>query len=88
LLMTYDLGNGTTGTQTVSIASTSGVFLKQYFIPPAVKAKLVSFSLTSSAPFRLYVKDCEMRIKPWGSNEPYKVVKPFGGPSIEAGAVI
>jgi hypothetical protein len=88
LLMTFDLGNGTTGTASYTIASTGGFFLKQYLVLQAVKGKLVSFSLTSTAPFRLFAKDCEMRVKPWGSNEPYAVVKPFGGPSIEVGAAI
>ena len=88
LLMTFDLGNSTTGTRSYTIASTGGVFLKQYLVLQAVKGKLVSFSLTSSAPFRLFVKDSEMRIKPWGSNEAYQVVKPFGGESMSVGAAI
>lgn len=88
LLMTFDLGNSTVGTRTYTIPSTAGVFLKQYLVLAAVKGKLVSYSFTSSQPFRLFVKDCEVRLKPWGSDEAYQVLKPFGGESMAVGAAI
>jgi hypothetical protein len=37
---------------------------------------------------RLYRKDCELRVKQWGSSGPYQVVRPFGGDSFETGAKI
>lgn len=88
LTMTFDLGNSTTGTRTYTIPSTVGVFLKQYLVLAAVKGKLVSYSFTSTAPFRLFLKDCEVRIKPWGADEPYQIMKPFGGDSMAVGAAI
>lgn len=33
--------------------------------------------------FRLFVKDSEVRVKGWGSNGPYNVSSPFGGPTHE-----
>jgi hypothetical protein len=38
--------------------------------------------------FRLYQKDCEIRVKQWGSTEGYTSVKPFGGPHFTTGAEI
>lgn len=37
---------------------------------------------------RLFQNDCEFRVKQWGSTEGYTVVKPFGGPSVNKGALI
>lgn len=51
---------------------------KYYFPLKAQKGKLVEFLLTSSAPFSLYLKDLEVRVKPWGSMEPFVPVRPFG----------
>lgn len=32
----------------------------------------------SDQPFRLFKKDCEFYMKPWGSSGPYQVIRPFG----------
>lgn len=41
-----------------------------------------------STPFRLYQKDVEVRMKSWGDDTAYSIVRPFGGPSFERGAAI
>ena len=84
LLLTYD--NGVT--KAYVIASTAGVIIKVYLPLAAVKTKLVSYSLTSTAKFRVFIKDSEIRMKAWGSTEPYQVVRPFGGESATIGAAI
>ena len=74
-------------TITMSIPNTAGAFRKTKFTIPANKWKLMQPSLTSAEPFRLFAPDLEMKIGQWGRTEPYRVVKPFGGPS-EAGALV
>jgi hypothetical protein len=71
----------------VVIPSTNGVFVKQKVTLPAMKSKLVSYQLSSTAKFRLFLKDVEVKMKQWGSDGPYKVLKPFGGPT-EEGALV
>jgi hypothetical protein len=70
-------------------ASTVGTVQKLYEVLRPQKAKLVSYSLTSCVPFRLFQKDCEVRVAQWsrGTSE-YMVTKPFGGPHYERGAFI
>lgn len=51
-------------------------------------ASVPSGPQTYGVGFRLYRKDCEIRIKQWGSNESYSIEKPFGGESFERGAEI
>lgn len=31
-------------------------------------------------PFRVFWQDCEVRVKDWGTESGYRVIKPFGGP--------
>lgn len=38
--------------------------------------------------FRLFQKDSEVRVKPWGAADSYNVVRPFGGNSFTKGADI
>ena len=88
LVITYDGG----ATQTYSLASTAGVVKKVYLVLAAVKSKMIGFSLTSSSPFRLFKNDSEFRVKEWGTNEGYRIVRPFGSESFasasESGARI
>ena len=44
--------------------------------------------LTYGVAFRLYRKDCEIRMKNWGAVDSYHIEKPFGGESFERGALI
>jgi len=43
-----------------------------------LKGKIFSYRLTSSAGFRVYKNDLEVRVKAWGSNSAYQIVRPFG----------
>jgi len=70
-----------------TIPSTGGLFLKQYMALQAMKAREVQYSLTGD-PFRMFVKDSEVRVKQWGSTGPFLSAKPFGDVSRESGAKI
>ena len=70
------------------ISSTGGIFLKQYVPFTVMKAKVYQYEFTSATGFRLFAKDSEVRVKPWGSNDPYTTVRPFGGESRRVGALI
>lgn len=72
----------------VSFASTGGLVLKPYSPLPAAKCKLSQYFVTSCTPFRLFVKDSELRVKEWGNSGPFQVMKPFGDLSFEKGARI
>jgi hypothetical protein len=71
-------------------ATTAGALFqqKQYLVMQAMKALEVQYSLTSTAAFRLFVRDTTIRVGGWGRGKPYKVVAPFGDISRERGAVI
>lgn len=60
---------------------------KQLVTIPANKSKLVGFSLTSSAPFRVFAKMLEVWVGAWGRTSAYEKVMPFGGPSNEGALV-
>ncbi len=80
-LLTFDDGT----TQLYLIPQTAGMVLKPPVPHQPHKQKLVSFSLTSCLPFRLFIRDSEVRIKEWSSDGPYLVERPFGGMSFEGG---
>jgi hypothetical protein len=65
----------------LTVPNTAGLFVKQKVTLPANKSKLVSYRLNSAQPFRLFLPDVEVKIKEWGSEGPYQVLKPFGGES-------
>src|SRR5207253_6928307 len=58
-------------------SNTGGARKKLYFRWPATKGKLFRYVITSGQPFRLYGRDCEVRIKQWG-NGGFKSFNPFG----------
>ena len=74
--------------RSVTVNSTKGELLKRYVILPVMKAKVFSYRLESEEGFRLYVKDCEVKVKQWDSAEEYQTAKPFGGESFRVGALI
>ena len=63
-------------------------YLRYYTHFRAAKGKAVRFRLTSTAPFRLFQKDCSVRVQGWGVPGGYAVVRPFGGPHRAIGAAI
>jgi hypothetical protein len=71
-------------------ATTQGAIYqqKQYLVTQPMKGKIVNYALNSTNPFRLFQKDCSMRVGPWGRKQPYTVVQPFGDTSRTKGAII
>lgn len=76
------------GTFTVTLPATGStvIFGKPYFSLPANKGRWYQYSFTSPAPFRLFLRDCEVHIRAWGAPGPYQVVRPFGDVSRLTGA--
>lgn len=68
--------------QTFVLPSTGGLKQKMYFQMAANKAKNFSFALDSSAVFRVYQQECEIRIKQWLSNLGYKNVPIIGAEQV------
>lgn len=73
---------------TYTFANTNGVFQKIYSVLQPMKALQWEYKLTSDCPFRLYVRDTEFRIKAWGSDGPYTIVRPVGDFAHDIGATI
>jgi hypothetical protein len=71
-----------------TIAHGSGAYKKTYVPIKALKQKSAKFRLSSSSGFRLFLRDCEVRWKSWGSPGPYLVARPFGDLHREVGARI
>lgn len=68
-----------------SIPSTAGKVLKYYLPLRPVKGKIFLYRIDTPSPgSRLYERDTEFHVGTWGrEGEPYRIVKPFGGPSFE-----
>ena len=77
-------------------ASTSDQMKKFYLDLPANKGvgykfkieSVVTDSILIAPPVRLWVRDTEVRVKPWGHAGSYLIVKPFGDMSRKDGAKI
>lgn len=68
-------------TITLTIPSSGGLQAKTKVTLPPNKFKLIGLRIFSSAVFRLFEQDIEMKCKTWGSQGPYIPLKPFGGSS-------
>ncbi len=68
---------GTKTTNTYNVPSTGGE--KQKLLVPlaATKGFMTRYELDSSTPFRLYGGECEVRVKPWKTNEGFQLITPF-----------
>jgi len=64
--------------QTYTIASTGGLRRKVFLPFDSNKAKVDKWSFDSDTQFRLYIEDCEVRVKPWLTSLGYQITKPFG----------
>lgn len=62
---------------TYVIPSTNGARIKRYIQFQAIKGKLFQYQLDSTADFRLFGSDCEIRVKPWNQTLGYTLVSPF-----------
>jgi hypothetical protein len=72
----------------LTIPSTAGAHSKPYVTFPARKGKQFVYRLSAAAGFRLFQRDCEVRVKGWGQAGPYTIVNPFGDVHREQGARI
>jgi len=68
-------------TITITIPNSGGLQAKTKVTLPPNKFKLIGLRIFSSAVFRLFEQDIEMKTKDWGSQGPYTPLKPFGGKS-------
>jgi hypothetical protein len=83
------LDDGTTFNYTIPATLAGSLYQqKQYIVLQPMKAKIVQYTLNSQSAFRLFQRDCSIRVGPWGRSKPYTVVQPFGDVSRERGAVI
>lgn len=71
-----------------TINGTSGLYQKIKVPLKITKGRNFTYTLNSSEGFQLYQKDCEVRVKSWGSSEGFIVKNPFGSLSREHGADI
>ncbi len=75
------------------IPNSGGDYIKSYILFAiassglSLKGKLFTYELTSSAPFQLFQKDCEVRVHAWAGGD-YMVKLPFGDIHRVAGARI
>ena len=63
---------------TYTISSTAGLYDKLYQQLQAMKCRAVTYSLTGAAPFRVYERDVEVRVKQWGSTGKFLSRTPIG----------
>lgn len=68
-------------TMTITVPSSGGLQAKLKFPVPWNKFKLVSFRLSSQAPFRVFAEGFEAKIGLWGRDQAYRNVPPIGGDS-------
>jgi hypothetical protein len=68
--------DGTDHTHTV-VPTVPGAYEKVYVRLQAIKGKFFEFSLTSAKPFRLFMRDCKVEMKPWGVAGGYADFLPF-----------
>ena len=76
------------GVATYLIAAEAGKQVKLYSVLSASKTTLASYRVSAASPFALFKRDCEMRVKEWGSTGPYVSKNPFGDISRADGAKI
>lgn len=89
LRIVYDAGNAPSYvTQDYDIEPSGGAYKRSYLVIAADKGLAVKYQLRSAAPFRIYKKDCAIRVSGWGSTNSYLQGMPFGGESRASGAEI
>jgi len=70
------------------LPTTNSLYSRYYQNLVAAKGKWVRFRLTSGSPFRVFARDCSVRVQGWGLPNGYVVAQPFGGVSRQVGALI
>jgi len=74
-------------TITLTIPNSGGLQQKLKITLPANKFKLIGFEASSTQIFRLFLDDMQVKVKSWGSQQAYEIIKPFGGHS-KVGALV
>jgi len=74
-LALYADGVAIAGIPTLPISSG---YVRTRILIPATKFKALRATLTSTANFRLYSRDCSIYVKPWGSAGDYAIAQLFG----------
>jgi hypothetical protein len=72
-------------TYAYTLPSTGGQRRKSYLPSLPIKGKYLSWEFEASAGMRLYLADCEVRAKAWGSSGEYQTFRPFGDLSFNEG---
>ncbi len=88
LRIRYDDGATTTYTIPASGGTDPINYTRSYVVVQAGKGKAVEYQLRSGCPFRLFKRDCSVRVWQWGSQGGYLQTMPFGGPHRADGAAI
>lgn len=78
VLLSFDNG-ASPGTISVNVPNSAGVQAKMKITLPPNKFKMIEGFVSSSAPFKFWTNDMELKVKEWGSTEPYRVVRPVSG---------
>jgi len=68
-------------TISLTLPNSGGVMRKDKITLPVNKFKLMQPSISSSAGFRLFANDLELKVGQWGRSDTYRIVRPFGGPN-------
>lgn len=63
----------------LTIPASVGQETKAKVIMPPNKFKLVEGFLSSTQPFLFWSNDMQMKLRSWGSSDPYRIEKPFSG---------
>lgn len=88
VILTCTINGDANSPYSYTIPAGLGLYRKFYLPLQPMKGREVQYSLTSICPFRLFLKDCEVRVKAWGQGGPYVSKRPFGDISREIGARI
>lgn len=86
VVFTRVLSNGTV--EMYNLPSTNGSYQKSLL--PALPSKFLaaSYQISSASPCRVYMQDCELLTKDWGSDGAFQSMKMIGSPSVTKGADI
>jgi hypothetical protein len=71
-----------------TVSGQNVLYSREYQRLEAAKGKSTRFEVFADSPFRLYKRDCSVRVQRWGAGEGYLQATPFGGPHREDGAAI
>jgi hypothetical protein len=71
----------------LTIPSSGGQYRKQLFRLTPNKGLLYNIAASSTAPFQIFLDDCEVVAGQWGREGPYAVFKDFGEKAVDSGVI-